>query len=428
MLRLTRGGPAAEIPACAGPGAARLAVTFRLVLVLRALLMAMALVLTPVAEWTPNLLGAVAVVAAATVLAEVRWRTVLEWLLRHPVLACLDAVLAGSVLAMGGVFGPFFLFTVMTSALAGVLFSWGPVLLVSGAQVALCYVAMAVGPGLPDPGAPGVLIGLPAFYPLTACAGVALRALFDQYAEVEDSRRHVETMLAAAEERARLAREMHDSLAKTLHGIGMSAAVLPVWIRRDPDRAERTARDIVAALGVATREARGLIAELRDDAHVMPLAAAIRRVIAEWGREDGVPVRVTVADESPDRSDPSGAGPLPRTVRYEIVSVLKEALANVRRHAAASAVEVRLSWRDDAVELAVRDDGRGFAMPDGERLDPLARAGHYGLVGMAERARRVGGRLAVWSAPGRGTLVTMTVPVPGAELGARPRPTARSGR
>ncbi|MGK5557289.1 sensor histidine kinase [Actinomadura kijaniata] len=423
MRRLTRARPPAEVPAGAGPASARLAVTFRLVLVLRALLMAMALVLTPAAEWTPNLLAAVAAVATVTVLAEVRWRTVLGWLLRHPVLACLDAVLAGAVLAMGGVFGPFFLFTVMTSALAGVLFSWGPVLLVSGAQVALCYAAMAVGPGLPDPGAPGVLIGLPAFYPLTACAGVALRALFDQYAEVEESRRHVETMLAAAEERARLAREMHDSLAKTLHGIGMSAAVLPVWIRRDPDRAERTARDIVAALGVATREARGLIAELRDDAHVMPLATAVRRVVAEWQCEDGVPARVTVSDGSPDRP---GAGPLPRTVRYEIVSVLKEALANVRRHAAASAVEVRLSWRDDAVELAVRDDGRGFAMPAGERLDPLARAGHYGLVGMAERARRVGGRLAVWSAPGRGTLVTMTVPVSPAGLGARPEPTARS--
>ncbi|MCP9950541.1 hypothetical protein LUX33_20455 [Actinomadura madurae] len=73
-------------------------------------------------------------------------------------------------------------------------------------------------------------------------------------------------------------------------------------------------------------------------------------------------------------------------------------------------MDVRLTRSADGLELSVRDDGAGFVPPDGGRFDLLARDGHYGVVGMAERARRAGGRLCLRSAPGRGTTVTVTVP------------------
>ncbi|MFI6518844.1 sensor histidine kinase [Spirillospora sp. NPDC050679] len=405
MPRLTGGGGPAGHAADT-----RLAVTFRLLLLLRGLLLAMALVLMPGERLGPGLLAAVAVLGAETVLAEAAWRRVLPVLLRRPALVCLDAVLVFAVLVQGGVFGPIFLFTVMTAALAGVLYAWGPVLLVCLVQIALCYLAM---PGtVPSAHAdPGLLVALPVFYPFAACAGVVLRRLFDQYAEAEEARRTAESALAAAEERARLAREMHDSLAKTLEGVALSASVLPARIRTAPDRAERDAAAIIAALAAARREARGLIADLREEAFLLPMAEGARRVCAEWSAAAGVPVDLRARGLEPEH----GPEP-PPLVKYELIAVLKEALVNVERHAEARRVEVALHRSAAGVELTVRDDGKGFAPPDGDRFDLLAREGHYGLLGMAERARRAGGRFCLSSAPGRGSVVHVAVPC------ARPLP------
>ncbi|WP_242903252.1 sensor histidine kinase [Actinomadura terrae] len=390
----------------------RLAVTFRLLLLLRGLLLAMAVVLLAEDALGPRLAAGVAVLGVETVIAGAAWRRVLPAVQRMPLLCCLDALLVFAVLAEGGVFGPFFLFTVMTAAIAGVLYTWGPVLLVCATQIALSFVAMAAAAPA-DRHSPGLLIALPVFYPLAACAGVALRALFDQYAESEAVRRRAEAAVAAAEERTRLAREMHDSLAKTLQGITLSVAALPVWIRECPDRAERDAQDILAALQVAAREARGLIADLREEAYGMPLPSAVLHVAAGWSHASTVPSRVETQGWFADD--------IPVAVRYEIISVLKEALTNVERHARAGQVEIRLLSAPDALYLTVRDDGAGFAAPAGGRLDLLARDGHYGLVGMAERARRVGGRLALRSDPGAGTTVTIVVPhAPGAGRGGAP--------
>ena len=95
---------------------------------------------------------------------------------------------------------------------------------------------------------------------------------------------------------------------------------------------------------------------------------------------------------------------LPAEMVGHVLAVLGEALANVARHAAASHVTVRLAREGDDVSLAVCDDGCGFdpaqAMP----------AGHYGLLGMHERARLIGGRLMIESAPGQGTCVRLAAP------------------
>lgn len=396
----------------------RLGVAFRLLLSLRLLGLAMAVALTPAARLDAGLALTAAGLALLSTAAIFVWRRVLAWLVRWPALCCVDALLAAAVLVQGGVFGAAFLFTVSTSAIAGVLYSWRPVLVVCVTQIALSYAAVALGE--PVTGRPDTAILLSGFYPVAACAGVCLRRLLDQYADAEAALRNARTAAAAAEERNRLAREMHDSLAKTLHGITMSATALPTWIRRSPDKAEHTARDIVAALQVATREARGLIADLRDEACTLPLDAGVQRIAAEWSASQGIPVRLNVVP------GPPGAHDVPLMIRYEVISIMKEALTNVARHAGARQVDVHLACQAAGVELAVRDDGRGFAAPAGERLRLFAREGHYGLVGMEERARQVGGRLTVDSRPGAGTSIVITVPSAPSPVAETPPPERRA--
>ncbi|KAB2351522.1 sensor histidine kinase [Actinomadura rudentiformis] len=396
----------------------RLGVAFRLLLSLRLLGLAMAVALTPAARLDAGLALTAAGLALLSTAAIFAWRPVLAWLVRWPALCCLDALLAAAVLVQSGVFGAAFVFTVSTSAIAGVLYSWRPVLVVCVTQIVLSYAAVALGE--PVTGRPDTAILLSGFYPVAACAGVCLRRLLDQYADAEAALRNARTAAAAAEERNRLAREMHDSLAKTLHGITMSATALPTWIRRSPDRAEHTARDIVAALQVATREARGLIADLRDEACTLPLDVGVQRTAAEWSASHGIPIRLDIAPGPPGDHD------VPLMVRYEVISIMKEALTNVARHSGASQVDVHLACRAAGIELVVRDDGRGFAAPAGERLRLFAREGHYGLVGMEERARQVGGRLTVDSRPGAGTSIVITVPSVPSSVAETPPPERRA--
>ncbi|MFI0409318.1 sensor histidine kinase [Actinomadura sp. 3N508] len=395
----------------ATPDRERLGVAFRVLLVLRGLVLAMTVMLVPDDWRDASLMLAVAAVGAGTAVACLAWRRVLSVLLRHPTLWCLDALLMCPVLLSGGALGPYFLVTVLTSAIAGVLYEWRTVLVICAAQTALFFATAAGGAGQEAADGAPVLVGLPAFYPLAACAGVALRRFLDDYADLEERHRRGAAALSAAEERARLAREMHDSLAKTLQGISMSAEALPVWVRRSPEQAEADARAIVAGLRVAAGQARGLLTDLRDDVYRQPLDGALAAVVAEWSARTGI-AAVTRLPGGPDGGDETAA------VRYEIVSIVREALANVERHADARHVTVS---RDAAAStLVVRDDGRGFVPPAGDRLDLLARDGHYGLIGMRERAHRIGGRLTVDGAPGRGTTVRLLLPgtgrpaVPGA--------------
>jgi signal transduction histidine kinase len=197
---------------------------------------------------------------------------------------------------------------------------------------------------------------------------------------------------------------MHDSLTKTLAGIALSAKALPHWVRESPERAEAEAKRIESAAVVASREARTLISDLRIDLVHQPLGTAISEVGEKWARASGIAVRTVVV----------AAADVPLRARHEAVAVVKEALQNVAKHARATSVSVRLAVPGDRLEVRVRDDGRGFAVPPGEGedwLDRLVDDGHYGIVGMHERVQRVGGDLAVRSEPGAGAEIIMSLPL-----------------
>ncbi len=195
-----------------------------------------------------------------------------------------------------------------------------------------------------------------------------------------------------AAERERLAREIHDTLAQGFTSIVTLAEAIeseldtdPAAARRHVELAARTARENLA-------EARTMVAALAPaDLASGSLVDAVRRQAGRLADETGVSVEYEVD------------GALPAIGMAGEVVLLRgaqEALNNVRRHAAASSVSVRLSVVDDAVRLSVRDDGVGF--------DPAGVSG-FGLRGMRSRAEQVGGRLSVRSGP-RGTELTLEVP------------------
>ena len=205
---------------------------------------------------------------------------------------------------------------------------------------------------------------------------------------------------AQAAERARLARDLHDSVSQALFSMSMYARTAQLALARVPHAADGPLSRAVAQLrelaAGALAEMRALIVELRPDALAEEgLVAALARQAAAIAAREQLPVTV----EGPD--DPL---PLPAEVAEHCYRVALEALHNTVKHAAASHATVVVEARDgQCVRVSVTDDGGGF--------DPgLARPGHLGLRTMAERARAVGGDLEVVTAPGAGTQIQLTVP------------------
>ncbi|WP_410630717.1 sensor histidine kinase [Amycolatopsis sp. cmx-4-83] len=193
-------------------------------------------------------------------------------------------------------------------------------------------------------------------------------------------------------ERHRVSRELHDALAQGLSSQSMLLqAADQAWERPELAREHLRAAQRIGAGNLS--EARRLVQDLAPaDLADATLEAALRAVA---GRA-GLPVDVRIdGDERP----------LPERVQSTVVRIAQGALANAREHAEAGRVVLTLTYLDDQVVLDVADDGRGFAesSPRGDR-------GH-GLPAMRVRARQLGGRLTVESAPGQGTVVSAAIPV-----------------
>ena len=262
-----------------------------------------------------------------------------------------------------------------------------------------------------------VMFGQPVLYAIVAAAGAGARSMLDRQAAAEARLAAQERHTATEAERARLARDMHDSLAKTVSGIGFAALALARRIERDPAGAAGEARRLAEDARLATREARELITGLRqDDGRALPLPAAVRAEAESWGETSGVAVEVVVEE----------VGELDAVAARELEWILREALRNAERHAHASNVQVRLRTLGGRAVLTVADDGEGFDAPD--ELEELARGRHFGVVGMRERAQLAGGDLSLESAPGEGCVLSVWVPAAAPRAGrpAGPGPGRRA--
>ena len=205
-------------------------------------------------------------------------------------------------------------------------------------------------------------------------------------------------MRAQEEERRRLARDLHDEVNQALTAILLRLEALAQ--DSPPERAPELA-ELKRLVNQAMQELLSLARQLRpsalDDHGLVP---AVQAQLKGFSARTGVEVRLRTGGEPNE---------LPEVTQIAIFRVAQEALANVARHASATAVEVDLDEEEGRAELRVRDDGAGFdprAIPRAGTEGPGA---GLGLGGMAERARLVGGELDVRSAPGGGTSVTLRV-------------------
>src|SRR4051794_3967574 len=199
------------------------------------------------------------------------------------------------------------------------------------------------------------------------------------------------------DERDRLAREIHDTLAQGLAGV--VAQLQAALSGGEPDRERHL--DTAAELARSTLvEARRSVQALRPEPlEAARLPDALAAVAARWSEVSGVPAAVTTTGT---------ARQLHPEVEIALLRTGQEALANVGKHAAASRVGVTLSYMEDVVTLDVRDDGIGFDLAGlpGEVADGSG----FGLTGMRQRVGRFAGRLEIESSPGEGTAVSATVP------------------
>jgi signal transduction histidine kinase len=197
--------------------------------------------------------------------------------------------------------------------------------------------------------------------------------------------------LSVLEERARLARELHDAVSQRLFSIRAHARAAEVLVTKDPARASAELAAIAELGAQAHGELRAVIDGLAPP-ELDGLAESLRRYAVLAGRAHGIPVRVTAADLP--ELDPR--------VQAAAFRVAQEALQNALRHSGASEIIVSLARTPRRVVLEVSDDGTGF--------DPSIASGGLGLASMRERATAVGGALRVVSAPGTGTRVRLAVP------------------
>lgn len=212
---------------------------------------------------------------------------------------------------------------------------------------------------------------------------------------------------AALSERVLLAREMHDSLAKTVHGVSLLAKSLAVSLERDGSAHVGRAVLIHEACDEAIGDTRDILSGLRALSHDS-LDVAVRLEATMWQDRNGIPVDVNTPEHCGQvrvRSD----------VAWATVRVLGELLENIKKHARAQRVRVVLDLNDSAVRLTVSDDGRGMVHLEGQPIDVggLALGGHYGLIGVHERVSELDGALTLTSrttAP-TGTEVAVELPL-----------------
>jgi two-component system NarL family sensor kinase len=217
--------------------------------------------------------------------------------------------------------------------------------------------------------------------------------------------RRAAARLATAEERNRLAREIHDTLAQNLAGITLYLEAAEKALPAKSGRARKGVQRALELARVAMQEARRSVADLRAaPLQDRTLAEALAALAAQAAREAPL-----VVEYSPPADFPR----LQARVEAGLYRIAQEALTNITRHANAQHARLTLARDEEGVILRICDDGRGF---DPERLaqkggGATSGEGHFGLVGMGERARLLGATLELESAPGEGTRLEVRVPI-----------------
>ena len=209
-------------------------------------------------------------------------------------------------------------------------------------------------------------------------------------------------------ERRRISRELHDEAGQLLLYVRLRLEKLE---GRAPDSPPELKAELAAARQLVEQtivEIRRLLADLSPAVlEQLGLAAALRQMVSRFRRLHSIPVRLYL----------SRLGHPPPRIETVVYRLLQECLSNIARHSAARSVMVSLKTVDNTLQFHVRDDGVGF-----EVEEALAKPGSFGLAGMRERVALLGGACQLASSPGRGTTVTIQLPIPAHERPSREPP------
>lgn len=202
------------------------------------------------------------------------------------------------------------------------------------------------------------------------------------------------TQIGALEERNRLAREIHDTLAQGLTAVSLQLESADALLESgaNPQRIQQSIQQALALTRANLEEARRSVMDLR----AAPLEGrSLIAALSELAEQTGLPVQFDLV---------GSRQPLPPRLEIGLYRIAQEALTNIRRHAQATQAGLQLTFTADTIQLAITDDGRGFNVAT---IPP----NRFGLVGLRERVNLLNGRLHLESHPGTGTRLDVTIPI-----------------
>jgi signal transduction histidine kinase len=346
--------------------------------------------------------GLALLLVVGTSFLALRWSAVVPVVRRHPVIAAVDVGVSLLVLAQAGVDSPFVAYTMTSAVLIGLLFARAGAILLT-LLLGSGYLLLA---RLADPAATASLtvLTVPAGYALLAAAGNTFRDMHERLSDALDASVSAERSAATAHERNRLARDLHDGVSSTLQGVVLQAIAVSRVAAGSNPRVAGQAVELESAARRALAQSREVLTGLRSADDGAPLVQAAADRTRRWSQRTGIAATF----------EASGVADVEASARIAALRVLDEALQNVHRHAGASSVDVRVVGDDRTIRLVVSDDGCGLAADR-----PGVRDGHYGVLGMTERAGVAGGSLTLTAAgdgdgatggPSSGTLVRLELP------------------
>ena len=337
-------------------------------------------------------------------------------LLRHPWLLGIDALFGALLLITATPESTLAYVTVCTPLLAGLVYGWRGAAVFAALQTLIVFGVYGTDSRLQASDATALL--LPGFCVIAGAVGVTLRNLLLRFGTASQALTETRARLAVNEavegERTRLAREMHDSVAKTLHGLALAADGLASSSdRMDPLTVKHQAELVARSARRAAAESRELLSDLRRDSGLdggVDVVSELRSRADDFTRRHGLTATFRILNGAP-------VPLVPQVVARQLLTVASEAMENAHRHAHPTYLIVLAGVKGDVLRVSVYDDGRG--LPPGTTLDDLKRAGHFGLVGMVERAASIGARIRIGKGKAaKGTEVRLELPV--AALAAGP--------
>jgi two-component system NarL family sensor kinase len=211
------------------------------------------------------------------------------------------------------------------------------------------------------------------------------------------------TRVALVEERNRLAREVHDTLAQELSGIALQLEAADVLLEASPERARARIRQALQRVREALSEARRSVLDLRaGPLERQSLPAALDELAQRFQAESGITIATSLALAGPR---------LPARVEEALYRIAQEALVNVRRHSQATTARLELRLEEAHVRMLIADNGHGFDADRPSTSDPHAPGHGFGLIGMQERARLLNGTMQIRSCEGTGAQVEVRIPL-----------------